>query len=328
MSVESNQNPLVHLTQAVPEGWIKLVQNRAVGAIRHLVGAKMPAILAESQAHKDEREGRSAFHKGLVEAAVEKAKKDPELVERMFDRLVEEEFGKQENREAVATLAIEHLSDDGAPANDTTPDVDSDWLNTFTRHAETATSEKLRDMWARVLSGEIRQPGSICLRTMQFVSTMDSETVAAAQSLLPWLINKRYTPKLLNKHVPLESLQLARDEGLIGALAGEINNTMTFTGGTIALTTAGHALFLDGIAGQSFTYSCISSSRVLREIASVIPYEPTSTPALAFAEALKSQASITRIRVGRSMENGTTTTLTSVILDWQRPTIVTPQFPA
>ena len=82
MSQDQNDNPLVAIAQHVPQGWIKAAQDRAIGAVRHLVGAALPDVLAKSQSHKDERDARSAFKKGLVDAAIEKAKKDPELVDR------------------------------------------------------------------------------------------------------------------------------------------------------------------------------------------------------------------------------------------------------
>lgn len=49
-------------------------------------------------------------------------------------------------------------------------EVDDDWLNVFEQYAENASSERLREMWARVLSKESISPGNISLRTLRFLS--------------------------------------------------------------------------------------------------------------------------------------------------------------
>ncbi|WP_439478606.1 DUF2806 domain-containing protein [Brevundimonas sp.] len=293
------KNPLAIIGQTIPAGWIKSAQDRAVGAIRHVVGAKLPGLLAESQAHRDERDARSAFKRGLVEAAVDKAKTNPELVDRMLDRLVDEEFGRQENREAVASLAIEHLSAD--PSNEepaAAGEMDVDWLNIFTRHAEAATSERLRDMWGRVLAGEIRSPGAVSLRTMQFVSTLDRPVIEAAQEVLPWILGGQWLPHQVSKHVALEKLQLARDEGLIGSLDSDLKTTITFTAEPWAATFGDLGVILIADAGTTAVFPAISISRIARDLAAIIPLSPTEVPARAFGELMKGQSAVKRIRIG------------------------------
>ncbi|MGV8928724.1 MAG: DUF2806 domain-containing protein [Brevundimonas sp.] len=315
------KNLLAVIGQAIPAGWIKAAQDRAIGAIRHVVGAKLPGLLAESQAHRDDRDARSAFKRGLVEAAVDKAKTNPDLVDRMLERLVDEEFGRQENREAVASLAIEHLSAeslDDEPAAE--GEMDVDWLNIFTRHAEAATSERLRDMWGRVLAGEIRAPGTVSLRTMQFVSTLDRAVIEAAQEVLPWIVGGQWLPHEVSKHVPLEKLQLARDEGLIGSLDSDLQTTITFKAEPWAATFGDMGVILIADAGATAVFPAISISRIARDLAAIIPLDYSEVPPRAFAELMKGQSAVKRIRIGPVRKEGGVIRQPNVTLidDWKR----------
>ena len=173
---QSHQSVLKFIGGLVPKGILKSVQDRAVQGVGHLIGAKLPTILAQSQSARDDREARSTFRRGLVTAATAKASESPELVDRMLDRLVQEEFGKQENREAVGILALEHLSENAdAGSSDTDKLLDTDWLNIFSSHAEKATSERLQDLFGRILAGEVRRPGSFSMSTLRTISELDQD---------------------------------------------------------------------------------------------------------------------------------------------------------
>lgn len=87
---------------------------------------------------------------------------------------------KVSNKLHVLRGALEHLAaeppiEDADGASDT---LDEDWLNHLDAHAERASSERVRDLWARVLAGEIRSPRSFSLATLRLLSELDA-TVAA-----------------------------------------------------------------------------------------------------------------------------------------------------
>lgn len=171
-----NQSALTVLGRLMPKSLLNAVQVRAVQGLGYLVGAKVPQILAQSQSARDDREARSTFRKGLVEAATAKAAENPELVDRMLDRLVQEEFGRQESREAIVVLALERLAEttDAESSTEDEP-LDTDWLNVFGGHAEKATSERLRDLFSRILAGEVRRPGSFSTSTLRAISELDRD---------------------------------------------------------------------------------------------------------------------------------------------------------
>jgi hypothetical protein len=105
----------------------------------------------------------------------------------------EEEKRKLENRAAATKAALEDID-----ANPTTADapaeIDDDWLNFFVRSAEDKSSEELQQLFGRILSGEIRRPGSFSLRTVQLMSTISKKDAEALSILLSYAINGEILP--------------------------------------------------------------------------------------------------------------------------------------
>src|SRR3546814_13011379 len=50
---------------------------------------------------------------------------------------------------------------------------DDDWMNRFMRFAEDASSERLHELFARILAGEVVRPGSFGAATLRAVSELD-----------------------------------------------------------------------------------------------------------------------------------------------------------
>lgn len=95
-------------------------------------------------------------------------------------RITAQEDRKQANREAVAALAYDSLAAD--PPKGDEP-VSDDFLNAFERVAEDASSEDLRQLFAKLLAGECRAPGSHSRSAIHFMSLMDGKL---AQEIETW----------------------------------------------------------------------------------------------------------------------------------------------
>ncbi len=146
---------------------------KLIGAYGNLGVAK---IKASEQAVKDKADADTLMSKALAKAAADRAVQDPELISRTLERMAYQELSKQENREAIAKIALEHLSKIKTEQISPQPeDIDDDWLNVFGAHAERASSDRLRQMWAKVLAGEIRQRGSFSFSTLQVLAVIDAD---------------------------------------------------------------------------------------------------------------------------------------------------------
>lgn len=158
----------------------KLVPN-AVKAFDRLLGSVIGIPTAYIDRFRLKVEDRTNAIR-LIEAeilknAIKGAQNEPEFAERALQVLVNKEFRKQINREAIAEFAVKHLSDDKSREDEidkvqseVEAEISDDWLNVFEKFAEVASSERLQMLWGKVLAGEIRKPGKYSLRTLRFLS--------------------------------------------------------------------------------------------------------------------------------------------------------------
>lgn len=71
--------------------------------------------------------------------------------------------------------ATEELKSD-PPKEDSKEEIDEDWLEMFSRIAETKSNKDVQLFLAKILAGEIRKPGSFSAKTIQTLSTLDQKT--------------------------------------------------------------------------------------------------------------------------------------------------------
>ena len=173
----------------------KLILGPAGEALSRFVGhvADVPSEYVNSftQSIKDKRDARTEVSKALANAVAKEVGTDHDLVHRAAQSFLAKELRSQANKEAVAKKAVEHLADESEPSGTTPETPDDDWLNMFERYAESASSEKLRDLWGRVLAKQISKPKSFSLRTMRFVSELDAETAKLFEKYSVGIINDR-----------------------------------------------------------------------------------------------------------------------------------------
>lgn len=295
-------------------------RQRAESALRRVVG---PSLNVESL---EEREDRAAARHLLGHSQTM-----PDSVSgRAEARWLEEETARQSNRESVAQRTLELLDADiGSEETTEEETLDPDWLNVFTSHAERASGASLREMWARVLAGEIRKPGVVSLRTLQFASTLDLHAAKAIQALASWVYNDQFLPFTISSHLSYETMQLLHDEGLIGSMDSDITTTITLSDGWWPAVFGNVAVFLKGAAGGKAITPGISLSRIAKEFLSTIALTRDTTAPLAFAESFKSDGAIDEIKVGPVIKNGDNLSMpdATLIFHWTRPKSTPPFTP-
>jgi hypothetical protein len=146
-----------------------------------------------TQATKGQMEAESAITKELTKATKKAIRTTANISERSALFYENEQLRKQISREAILLETVEDLQLD-PPTPGTTGAPSDDWLNVFVSYAERASSNSLRKIWARVLSGEIRKPGSFSFRTMQFMSVLDPELAESVKLALSCAIESKYIP--------------------------------------------------------------------------------------------------------------------------------------
>jgi hypothetical protein len=68
-------------------------------------------------------------------------------------------------------------------SNEETKELSSDWLNEFESNARLKSSEDMKLIYGKILSGEILQPGKYSIRTIKLMSQLDNEAAKLFQIL-------------------------------------------------------------------------------------------------------------------------------------------------
>lgn len=178
---------------------------------------------------KDETDAESLVRNAVAQAAAKKLVEKQDVVDRSVDYFTRKVIQKQINREAVAEKTIENLREN--PPDSDQHFVSDDFMNFFEEFAEKATSEGLRDIFSRILAGEIRKPKTFSLRTLSFVSTMDNAIANNIQIARNYISNS-FIIKIepFNSSPGLDFIHSLSDIGLLHSSVGLSNNIMTKDG--------------------------------------------------------------------------------------------------
>jgi len=159
-------------------------KSRAAAALDWLVGSILDWSAAYFEGKAQGRRQQDETQRPLKDAQTKVAELQimglPELGASLIHEVLKDKYRKNINTEGVALEAINAMKDLPRPevssdieANE---NIDEDWMNQVVRYAEDGSSERLQQVWGRVLAGEIVKPGSFSRHTLRFVAELDKET--------------------------------------------------------------------------------------------------------------------------------------------------------
>lgn len=234
----SNSNTPENLPQAVNRAidglplpwWAKTAK-----ALSRIIGTVVsPERMRQVSAEIDRAHGASELNRAMVGAVAEKWSKDPAMVARFEQRYYEQEFGRQERLESICEksaeelrLLVDHSNADvgqGEPEAPPEEDIDEDWQRKFTTFAQDVSEPQMQRVWARILAGEIRKPGSFSYRTLRLVSEMDPAVAVMFQEAAEDCLNREILfvdsiDRWNSGHLYLRSVAM-RDWGITSEVAG------------------------------------------------------------------------------------------------------------
>ncbi len=94
---------------------------------------------------------------------------NPPLDERTQERINFQENRRQLNIESVTAHAAEELKNEPPIANEP---IDEDWTTRFFRIVEDVSSEEMQAVWGKILAGEVKQPKSYSIRTLELIRNL------------------------------------------------------------------------------------------------------------------------------------------------------------
>lgn len=96
----------------------------------------------------------------------------PPIEERTQERVNFQEAKKQLNIENVTAFAAEELNNEEEVTDEP---LDEDWTTRFFRIAEDISNEEMQALWGKILAGEIKQPKSYSLRTLELIRNLSKK---------------------------------------------------------------------------------------------------------------------------------------------------------
>ena len=152
--IGSVAGPMLAPWKARREGEAKLIE--AKGA------AKILSIHAQAQA--DARR--------MLSTESSAVRGEIELGEEISQRIEYQERKRQANIVRVVEQAAQQVADEIVPA----VEPDHDWTARFFREVQDVSSEEIQSLWSRVLAGQVREPGTTSMRTLDILKDVDVTT--------------------------------------------------------------------------------------------------------------------------------------------------------
>ncbi|WP_181315848.1 DUF2806 domain-containing protein [Rhizobium sp. JAB6] len=217
-------------------------KSRAVSAVDRLIGNVADLGNAWLEGISARRRAKTEGERQLIEAAakygVERMNADDEFANRALENHFKKIAQQQVNKDAVVAEALEDLRQNppseeeslAGPAN-----VSDEFMNRFEQYAESASTDELRQRWGRVLSSEVRKPGTFGAKVLRATDELDAPTAqlferVCASRVRPTALAKSLTGVLsFAELTALISAELVVDPGIAGHLSLFIEGTMNST---------------------------------------------------------------------------------------------------
>ncbi|MET4084241.1 hypothetical protein ABIB40_004215 [Pedobacter sp. UYP30] len=165
----------------LPPGIKKSLWKSVGRLITGLVDVPVAYLEAKVQQIRTEANALTLVTKNASDAAAKEFGQDQYLIDRTVNHFGSKLLREQINREKTVQLALDDLKAN-KPKEDSKNEIDPDWLELFSRIAETKSNEDVQLFLSKILSGEIRKPGTFSPKTIQTLSLLDQNTAAIFQS--------------------------------------------------------------------------------------------------------------------------------------------------
>lgn len=141
-----------------------------------------------------------------------------DIVDRAVTRITHKENMEQQNLEAIIANSIQFLGD-----NVSEKGIDQDWSTRFFEKARNVSHQDMQKVWSKILAGEINEPGSFSLRTLETLSNLSQEEAELFRRFSPYVVNigivllhhNQVTTKGFNSELNYKNLIMLQDAGLL-----------------------------------------------------------------------------------------------------------------
>ncbi len=159
-----------------------------------------------------------------------------ETIERIQERLLFREFQKQKNIDSISQIASEQIGQEKTVSEEP---VDQDWTTRFFNIVEDISDEEMQKLWGRVLAGEVTQPKSYSLRTLELLKNLsrnEAQVFTKASHFVissygsPFIFKGSYQEMLTKYGLSFDDRLLLSEVGLLQSdnnIARKLNSALT-----------------------------------------------------------------------------------------------------
>ncbi len=105
--------------------------------------------------------------------------------EQLADYICAREERKMNNANSVVKYAQQHFAEGELVASEP---VNNDWTNRFFDIVENVSDVEMQQLWGRILAGEVKQPKSYSLRTLEILRNMTKEEAEHITRVSPFVM--------------------------------------------------------------------------------------------------------------------------------------------
>ena len=142
------------------------IVSKAIGTIYE------PRQIVRKAKAEAKAESIKAIEQAKTNAIIEGDTEKAEYLDRINNRLVNKETKRQKNIEGVVSTAGRILEAEKDVSNEP---VNPDWTTRFFDIVQDVSDEEMQFLWGQILAGEIKQPKSYSLRTLELLRNMTKE---------------------------------------------------------------------------------------------------------------------------------------------------------
>ncbi len=288
--------PATKLLEAVQSAIGKAYEPRHV---RRLADAKAYEISVVGQAMRETSDIPITYKKGDIELDTTDF---DSFIKRTQSRLAYQELIKQQNIEEVVDRAYQMLEGESPVINEP---VDQGWLLRFMDSVEDISDLDLQKLWAKILSGEIKQPKSFSLRTLETLRNISSDEAKLFEQLCDYILvagDKCFLPRYRSLEdtykIAYGSILRLGECGLINA-DGMIGLTVNTVKGRTHITNNGKIVIVAEAEDdqQKLSISQYPLTSVGVEIFKLLRHEVSDSYILDFAKELKKEEGNIKIKI-------------------------------
>lgn len=129
-----------------------------------------------------------AIEQAKTKAIIDGDLKQAQYLEQISERIINKEKKRQKNLEDVITVAGNILQTEKEVSGD---QINLDWATRFFDIVQDISDNEMKNLWGQILAGEIKQPKSYSLRTLEVLRNMTKDEAELFQKIAPLVLVQR-----------------------------------------------------------------------------------------------------------------------------------------